>query len=766
MEKQYLAHSKSRDGSRIDTVADHLKAVAGRAAKYAEAFGAADEAYFAGLLHDLGKYGDLFQQRLRGEAEHVDHWSAGAWQALSFHMPGMATALSVQGHHVGLQRADKLALASLNPAKWDPKMHDGRQLSERNVEVLAQRLAADGLSPEPPTVSLYDHLAKKVSAMLDVRMLFSALVDADYIETEAHFRSRNGEKAYREAPELEPAKALGILMAHLQELSRKSNAAHTVNNLRADLLRACLDAAAKPQGMYTLTAPTGSGKTLAMLAFALKHASTHDLRRVVMVIPYLNIIDQTAKVYRGVFQPGFRPEYVLEHHSLAGTRGEDSTEGFDEDRQGELTENWDAPVVVTTSVQMLESLFANRPRACRKLHRLAQSVILFDEVQTLPKHLAIPTLAALSRLAERYQTSVVFATATQPAFSRLDEYVKKWCACGWQPEEIVPTGLRLFDRAKRTRVEWPDRDEHTTWDELARKLAGEECRQVLCVVNLKPHALLLFKQLRALGLPDEDLFHLSTSMCPAHRKRELDRIRARLDANAACHLISTQCVEAGVDLDFPVAFRAWGPLDSIAQVAGRCNRNGTRDAGRMHVFVPEEDSYPDGEYRQAATVARMLAMDRVPDIDDPALYREYYSRLYSIARLEDRDEKLLAAIGRQDFATVAELYRLIPDATVNVLVPYDRAAYHELSEAARRDGISREWIHQARPHAIGIYRCDRKRPVWDRLEAVRSGAGRDSEDWFIYLRPEHYDDKFGLASPGSMDFLIDGRESRPDKEDR
>ena len=280
------------------------------------------------------------------------------------------------------------------------------------------------------------------------------------------------------------AQALEVVLAHITELATKSDAAQEVKTLRADLLQACLAAAEQSQGQFTLTAPTGSGKTLAMLVFALQHAAIHNMRRVVMVIPYLNIIDETAKVYREILKPKFGDGYVLEDHSLAGTRGKGDVQDWDENRQGELSENWDAPIVVTTSVQMLESLFANRPSACRKLHRLTNSVILFDEVQTLPTSLAIPTLAALSRLTERYGATVVFATATQPAFSHLHEHVKKWCAGGWQPREIVPAELKLFDRARRTRVEWPDLDSHTSWDDLANALADKESEQLLCVVNL------------------------------------------------------------------------------------------------------------------------------------------------------------------------------------------------------------------------------------------------------------------------------------------
>lgn len=735
-----------------DPLRAHLAAVAKRAAEFARDFGAEEEAGLAGLLHDLGKYGDLFQERLRGEAQRIDHWTPGAWVALEkYKRLGMASALTVQGHHVGLQQANRDNLTSMNPVNWDPAMHEQRRLSETRIGLLNERFRSDGLALPPLETSLYDHSEKAVSAMLDLRMLFSALVDADFVETEAHFHGGK-ETCRTPGPPLDPTRALGLLLAHIARLAAKSDAAEAVNELRSDLLSACLAVGEKPTGQFTLTAPTGSGKTLAMLAFALKHAAVHNLGRVVVVIPYLSIIDQTAKEYRDVLEPAFGPDYVCEHHSLAGTRGEDVVEDRDEDRQRELTENWDAPIVITTSVQMLESLFANRPSACRKLHRLARSVILFDEVQTLPTNLAIPTLAAVSRLTERYGASVVFATATQPAFSHLDEHVRKWCSVGWQPTEIVPTELKLFARVRRTKVEWPAPGARLSWDDLADKLADDACRQALCVVNLKRHALLLFEKLRDRLGDDASLLHLSTSMCPAHRRVVLDEIHRRLkeENGEPCRLISTQCVEAGVDVDFPVAFRAWGPLDSIAQVAGRCNRNGRRAFGRLQVFIPEDEGYPEGGYRQAATVVRLVAASRTLDVDDPELYAEYYRHLYAIARPEDRNEKLLDAVARRDFAQVAAHYRLIPDATVNVLVPYDQGIYDELTAAVRRAGISRGWIHRARPYLIGVYRGNLKGPIWNWLEAVRCGPGREADDWYIYLQPEHYDAKTGLSPPESL----------------
>ena len=771
----YFAHSPNESG-KADPVCSHLEAVAGRAAEYAALFGAADEARMAGLLHDLGKYGHLFQKRLAGKERRIDHWSAGAWVALTKykHEGIIATALAIQGHHIGLQHASADVLKSLEPQKLREKYAGELRLSDPDPDHLLQLLAADGveLARDFPG-SAYEGLGLENTAakMLDVRMLFSALVDADFIETEAHFQASGAEsKCYRQpGPLLEPARALSVLTSYIEDLASQSKASVEVNQLRSDLLQACLNEATSPPGLLTLTAPTGAGKTLSMLALALKHAVEHNLRRIVMVIPYLSIIEQTVRAYREALAEFGDVElltrYVLEDHSLAGTRGKVKRGELDAEDELQrqiriLAENWDAPIVVTTSVQFLESLFANRSSACRKLHRLAQSVILFDEVQTLPSSLAVPTLATLSRLAERYGASIVFATATQPAFAHLDDPVRKYCAGGWQPREIVPKSAKLFERVKRTRVAWPsDICRSTPWANLAEQIAG--CDQVLCIVNLKRHAQRLLDELR-LCSNTNDLLHLSTSMCPAHRQAVLEEVRGRLAEGQLCRLISTQCVEAGVDVDFPVVFRAWGPLDAIAQAAGRCNRNGRAKMGTVYVFLPETEAkgkiYPDGAYQQAAQVASMFLNERGTeqmDIHNTELFAAYYRELYDIAKPETKNKELLAAILGQNFVETAELYRVIKQDVINVLVPYDLEAFQRLAEEVRETGLTSRWIAQARPHTVGLFRPQDGDPVWSYLDPVPVGRRRESsEEWFIYLEKEHYHSLTGLVPPSSMECLI------------
>lgn len=783
---QFMAHSPPAEAGPWHPLEAHLTGVAQLAAEFASAFDAEQEAHLAGLLHDLGKYGGLFRKRLRGEASGIDHWTLGAW-AVAQHYPRAAAAcLAAAGHHLGLPQFDQDTSSRLDPANYP---QGPRRLSEPDLDLLLARQRDDGIEL-PPTAGFRGEIGgvglfEPAALMLDYRMLFSALVDADFLDTEAHFkRGPDGVKRLRPAgPPLEPAWALELLLAHVQELAAASTSSPRVNQLRADLLQACLTSAESNPGLFTLSAPTGAGKTMAMLAFALKHAERHGLRRVVMVIPYLSIIEQTALVYRELFAPhlpeGILPEhYVLEHHSLAGTRedaGEEDGENPHERRRREVCENWDAPLIVTTSVQMLESLFSHRPGACRKLHRLAGSVILFDEVQTLPNHLAAVTLAALSRLSRRFGASVVLSTATQPAFEALSDKVRPLGGEPWAPREIAPAKLGLFQRVARVEVAWPQPDEDLSLAQVAQELARPENYRSLCVVNLKRQAKDILQELTASGA--DGLFHLSTSMCPAHRQEVLAQVRGLLrdPARPPVRLVSTQCVEAGVDLDFPVVWRAWGPLTAIAQAAGRCNRNGNLAKGRMRVFQPQQEytdagrprrNYPDDSYEQAANAAKVI-LARIGaanmDLEGPEVLRAFYHQLYLVqgAVNPGKENELEKAIHGRDFAEVARLYRLIDKDAINILVPYDHAAYDALAQQAREQGLTQAWVARARPHTVGWFRPRGGSQLMRALEHIpilgkgRSRHGDMSPDWFICpAEAGMYDEVMGFDDQKYTGLLI------------
>ncbi|BBJ22383.1 CRISPR-associated helicase Cas3' [Candidatus Nitrotoga sp. AM1P] len=756
----YFAHSANR-ANKWHPLAEHLECVSQRAREFSGVQPWAAEAALAGLLHDLGKYADRFQARLKGQDSGLDHWSQGAWVALAEHR-AIAAALAIQGHHVGLQNWNSLRL--MNPQSLTQNHPFGLDLSDDDHLRLKQRAEADGLLFHAPAQTALSpkKMAQAVSSMLDVRMLFSCLVDADFLDTEAHFEGdAQGKYARPEGPKLDASAALAALDAHMAKLRNTTSAQTEVRQARQDLWSVAERAGKMQSGLFTLTAPTGSGKTLAMLKFALEHAARNNLKRVVLAVPFLSVIEQTAREYRKVFK-SFPDNFVLEHHSLAGLGVEverHDAEGASECQRRLLAENWDAPIVLTTNVQLLESLFSNRPSSCRKLHNLMESVILFDEAQSLPAGLVVPTLAALSHLSSAYRSSVVFATATQPAFDTLHAAVTKHAAQGWQPEEAVPGHAEMFRVLERVKVSWPKNGEKRSWAELAADLRSDSAKQVLCVVNLKRHVLALLDELTG----TEGLFHLSTNMCAEHRRTVLNRVRKHLKYGKPCRLISTQCVEAGVDLDFPLVYRALAPLEAIAQAAGRCNREGKLNEqgrlGKVVVFEPNAEEnlrrcYPTHAYYQAAEVTRtMLTLHGDLNINDPALFRDYYRRLYDLNNPANLNQVLNDAITALDFPEVAKHYRLIDQNSIQVLVPWaDRwDEFDTLRSEAEREGISAKWMRRAQGLAVSIYQTIDEPPAWVIPAKLRRGG--TSDEWFI-LEGDYYDDTLGLNPPKGEQVFI------------
>ena len=735
------------------TMLEHSSEVARLAAARAAFFGEGAKAQLAGDLHDIGKYGDLFQRRLQGLEQGLDHWSAGAHIALFEHRL-IDVALAIQGHHIGLQSGAQQSLRELNLLQVAKNHPLGLRLSETDTELLKARLKADGVQLPDPTTER-QKLHSSAANMLETRMLFSALVDADFLDTERTMNRGNPKFVPRpNAPALQAARALELLEHRLAELNANPEIPAHTRALRSSLADSCQASALKTERIFTLTAPTGTGKTLGMLRFALTKAA-HDqrIRRIIVVLPFLTILDQTVDIYRQLFAD-MGEHYILEHHSLTGIRAERSPSQLDQQARGDkeqrlLTENWDAPIVITTSVQFLESLHANRSSACRKLHNIAGSIVLFDEVQTLPVNLALPTLKTLSKLAtDKYGCSVVFSTATQPAFDTLHNAIAKdETGSGWQPTEIVSDHAALFARAKRVTAGWKIA-QPTPWSELLRWLEAD--RQALCIVNLKRHALELAQLARAQGL--EQVYHLSTALCPQHRRDLLARIVADLNAGNPCRVIATQCVEAGVDLDFPKVYRALAPLDAIAQAAGRCNRNDRLlTKGLLTVFVPEAERYPTKSYQQATELTRMqlqLGGGQL-DLDDPATYRQYFKSLYSISATTDLE--LEGYILSQNFEKFAEHYTLIKNDAVNVVVPYNQAA-RTLMQEARQDGITGDWMRRARGYTVSAF-LNPKKPQPYFLEPLKFRFGKNdgfADTWFLCREPDEYnterfyDPMFGL----------------------
>lgn len=679
----------------------HTREVAEWAREYASAFGAGELAYYLGLLHDLGKLKQEFQQYLfdcsRGiprKPGSVPHKHTGAWaviDAVGDEALGALLALPLHGHHGGMKAC----------REFDGRVALREKTSRAEVTMLLERLAK--ITPELyPKLPSLEYLETITDYDLWIRMLYSCLVDADGLSTESHKNPKAA--AVRRTTPVHELKQLSQLLTERQARDF-AGASGTVNAVRRTVYEDCLKKATLPPGIFSLTVPTGGGKTRSSLAFALRHAEAHGLRQIVYAIPFTSIIDQTAKTFRELF--GAVPGIVLEHHSAVRPIKAQSEDADDEAGQTErwrllAAENWDAPITVTTTVQLFESLFSNRPGACRKLHRLAKSVIVLDEVQTLPLHLLKPIAAALETLVREFGTTVVLCTATQP---KLDD--PKW-GFSQTPCEIITDTAAHFATLKR--VHYEVRPEPMSWATVAEELREGES-SCLCVVNTRKQAQALLATLDPKGA-DDTVRHLSTLLCGKHRQEVLTTVRARLKNHEPILLVSTTCIEAGVDVDFPKVLRAIGPLDRIIQAAGRCNREGnqTWEESKVIVFFPEDGKAPQGEYATALAItmnrfAEALRLGVPLDLDDPALVTQYFEQLYS--DLDTDKKKIQQDREWLDYPSVAQKMRLIENDTITVFV-WD---YNDESRALRKDaeqrGIARrDWWRQASPYLVSLYPND------------------------------------------------------------
>lgn len=682
------AHSKNHLGQRQDLV-DHLARVAELAATFAAPFSAHDVACVAGLLHDIGKFNPAWQRYLLDAEARVtpkprgpDHKGAGAcWGERLSSAP---VAFMIQGHHGGLTSLADLK-SWMRERAADPTTRLSFDLANQALPALTALTA-----PPLPAYAQRDELAIE----LFMRFTFSALVDADFLDTERHFTpaalaSRRG------------SVVLPTLWRQFEANQATLTGRHSdsVNSVRHAVYQDCLAASELAPGFFRLTVPTGGGKTRSSLAFALRHALRHDLRRVVYAIPYTSIIEQTASVFRAIFSDS---RAVLEHHSALASPEDAANPQPAEIWSRLAAENWDAPLIVTTTVQLFESLLAKQPGACRKLHNLARSVIILDEAQMLPTHLLTTILDVLRALVADYGVTVVLCTATQPA---LDE--RGGFAGLPSVREIVNEPERHFHQLARVAYEWPAARERWSWARVSDELRGAP--QALAIVNTRADALALLASLD--DDADEDIngdrraLHLSTRLCGAHRRAVLEDVRARLASGAPCRLVATQVVEAGVDVDFPLVLRALGPLDRIVQAAGRCNREGRIAAGRVVIFDPEDGGLPPGAYRVGTQLTQTLARGGEAALHDPALYTRYFEDYYQHVNLDE--QRVQSARHALDYPATAERFRMIADETAPVVVRYGGAKQEELIETALADlraqrGSPRELLRTLQPFIVGL----------------------------------------------------------------
>lgn len=743
---EMIAHVKGGQPHELDT---HLREVGKLAGEFASRFGNGDWAQLAGLWHDLGKYKSDFQEYLRrvtgyerDEAEEggpgkVDHTAAGSIHAMERMGPmGRILGYLIAGHHSGLP-------------DWIKDEASGRGLQERISDRSHLELALEGVPPQeilnaslPKTPPCGKPLSPE-HCHLWIRMLFSCLVDADFLDTEAFM---DPDKAASRSPGADLASLRERYDYHMEAM--QEGASDTpVNRIRRQILSDCREHAAWEPGFFSLTVPTGGGKTLASMGFALDHAIRHRKRRIVVVIPYTSIIEQTAEVLRKVFGD----DAVLEHHS-----------NLDPDRETKASklasENWDAPIVVTTNVQLFESLFAARTGACRKLHNLTDSVVILDEAQMLPPEYLKPILSGLRGLVENFGVAAVLCTATQPALvGRIggDKFQNKESFEGLQKgavRELMTSPDALARELMRVKVErHAKRDQPCTWEEIAADL--KELDQVLCIVNTRKDCRELF------DLLPQGTIHLSALMCGEHRSEVIAGIKAKLKAGESIRVVSTQLVEAGVDLDFPVVYRALAGLDSIAQAAGRCNREGKLPvAGRMVVFAPPKAA-PMGLLRKGEEATKSLLRTRPELVEalSPEAFRVYFETFYGkVNSFDAKDiQTLLAGTDAQrfqiQFRTAAQRFKLIDDSAQKSVVVWfegNRFDSRELLEELRKYGSHRRLMRR-------LQRCTVTVPerAWKALfdqGALQELVGPDGKGLGLWGQcvPELYDRTFGLRLEG------------------
>jgi CRISPR-associated endonuclease/helicase Cas3 len=734
-----LAHIDS-DG-KPHHLEDHLQAVAKLSAESASTFQGQDWARLAGIWHDLGKYRAGFQQYIRQANDvnaHIEdrvggrdktHSAAGALWAKQYLTEAMgkngevaAQILSylIAGHHAGLDNWFDGLKVRLASADTEREFSDALQALPP-TEILKPLLPlpslasipVDGKNNKPPG-----------AFALWVRLLFSSLVDADFLDTEDFL---NPQKAVARAgfpPMEELLTAFNTYMKRKQQDIQVLGLADTaVNNLRAQVLEQCRDKAKKPSGVFTLTVPTGGGKTLSSLAFALTHAAIQKKRRVIYAIPYTSIIEQTADIFRDIFDD----TNIVEHHSNV-----ESDEKAETQRSRLACENWDAPLIVTTNVQLFESLFARKTSRCRKLHNLVNSVIVLDEAQLLPVEFLQPILDVLALLVRDYGVTLVLCTATQPSLTNRSSFDPNSQMRGFNPAEvteIIDDVPALYAGLKRVHVQRPSNlDAKQKWEEIAAEVSQHN--QVLVIVNRRKDAAHLYHLLRKESR--EGLYHLSALMCAEHRSATIASIkqalaRNRNGGNERVCVISTQLVEAGVDLDFPVVFRAMAGLDSIAQAAGRCNREGRLELGTVRVFIPPTKP-PPGLLRQAESECRVIWKELATDADPIGieLYAPYFRRLYT----RDLDEKEICAalkVGNSAdvrFRDAAEAFKLIDDkdgafvlvryksakkpasATSNVTEENGRGDIAPLLGLLKKEGPQRWLMRKLQRYGVTIYQHD------------------------------------------------------------
>lgn len=696
---KYLAHINEKGEQQL--LKEHLENSAVLCGTFADSFGAYEWGYCCGLLHDIGKYSLKFQERLFNSGIKVDHSTAGA--RICWDKKGVYQLLSycIAGHHSGLPDTGDVNTGGTMMGRTTKKLEDYQAYKEE-IEVPVLK--------NPPFRPVKTENADFFLSML-IRMLFSCLVDADYLDTERFMKGNSNRNS-------------GEMIDRLYEKLVKhvsgwlgNHDVNTVNGRRTEILSHCIEMGKKEKGLFRLTVPTGGGKTVSSLAFALRHAKEHHMDRVIYVIPYTSIIEQNAKVFADILGE----DNVLEDHCNVEYASSD-----------ELTpmqlaaENWDKPIVVTTNVQFFESLFSNKSSKCRKLHNIANSVLVFDEAQMLPNDYLRPCLCALEQLLRYYRSSIVLCTATQPA-------LKDLLSAGIEITELCPRMEEQFSFFKRASIKNLNK---LSERELIDRLISEE--QALCILNTKKRVQKIYQSIKG-----EGVYHLSTAMYPVHRKRVLHSIRERLRKRQKCIVISTSLVEAGVDLDFQTVYRQLAGADSVIQAAGRCNREGKRDSSACftYIFKFTEKEYVPGLRQQMEITESMLEDNR--NIEELETIRLYFQMLYHFRGGGLDKKEILKKFAKRNFqfAWVGKEFKLIEENTKTIFIPKEEEA-KEMLEEWKRKGCTKELMRKMSSYCVSVYENDFQKMF---AAGILGGMSEDrKEEYFMLVDLNKYTDEMGL----------------------
>lgn len=708
---KYIAHSENSNGEEQSMV-QHSEGVAELMKSFALANDFAEIYSCCGLLHDLGKYSTEFQKYIRSNGNKEPHARWGAYMALKSKLINIA--FPVIGHHAGLPNRDAmfedLEICAKEENKW------------KNIQ---QALEDDDFIIPMCDNSPFDKIGDTFQKELFIRLLYSALVDADSLDTERHFKKE--QFGARSSKTLD----VDVLLTAMNKRFESFKQDTPLNELRTNVRLYAQSLANADKGCFSMTLPTGMGKTLTGLNWALHHAKAHpNIKRIVIVLPFISIIDQTANELKNIFKDY---DIILEHHSNVIFEEANEEETYCKDSKYLATENWDYPIVITTAVQFFESLFSNQRSKCRKLHNLQDSIVIFDEIQTLPVNLAECTMKMLNDMLHLCRCSFLFCTATQPDFQTRQDFSGI--------DNIIPlveNPASIFASTKRVKYNAIDEYKAQSFDSIADYVV-EQKDSVLIVCNTKKKAIALFTYLKKRS--EIPVLHLSTNMCQIHRMEVINKVRQKLKNGEKLLLCSTQLIEAGVDIDFPVVFRELAPLESIIQSAGRCNREGKLDEGQVYLFQLEDQSQPSRQYETFAQYAQLCYKGNENRLTEADFYSEYYTKIFS---LYVEKESITSKRKQLMFQDVADLYHIINSNTITLFIyRYDGESERLYNEIRDKEYLSRKDYQRIAQYSVQVYEWFMNNNV-DKIEETPNGVkiwfgayskekGLSNEDEIYYI---------------------------------